>query len=473
MLSFALCCQDNWKSTLYICLLICSILVQPTSAQGTLDSLEQNCGARNAYDIVTKLLAVYASHIITIKIQPGIGTWKTFESYLLAGLLPSASTAISLRDLFFRRSSFRSLKVITAKNKRGYYENMQKAINAGGACFRTASDRVWSGHIVPEDIKVRAKPLDPGDVFVMIPRGTPAHMFRPIMVEGGSQLVKALIGAIQLIFATFQLISTNNPQISAYGYGSFVYTIIPYAFGSLINFVGAIMTDIYPDLTELEPITGNMASPEREIGGQLDNSRRSGSFSEDPSTQNTQQSNQFLLMDMEHQLNDNNNSVIHTIARAFREFLTGLRDHRPESGMALPPDLRMKSEDQIDKYLTYIGIIICALYLTLVGALSRFHNGISSQAERGWFLSWGIVGTIYGLLPSRIRVIREGSSQVIICQEQDKVARARIQKSRDSLWKLLSIIAEFMIKLTKVLVGAVTIGGIATMVKQYLRIYEC
>lgn len=63
--------------------------------------------------------------------------------------------------------------------------------------------------------------------------------------------MKALVGAIQLVFATLQLVSVADPQVAAYGYGAFIYTIIP-SIGSIVNLIAALLTQSYADLTEVE-----------------------------------------------------------------------------------------------------------------------------------------------------------------------------------------------------------------------------
>jgi hypothetical protein len=69
--------------------------------------------------------------------------------------------------------------------------------------------------------------------------------------------MKSLVGAIQLIFATQQLLSVPDPQVAAYGYGAFTYTSIPYAFGSIIHLMAVICIKNYVDLTEVEINSGD------------------------------------------------------------------------------------------------------------------------------------------------------------------------------------------------------------------------
>jgi hypothetical protein len=460
--------------------LLFGIWVQPASAV-YFDSLEQKCDKRKIYSLVIKLLVVYASHIMTIKLQPGIGTYNTFESYLIAALLPSASVALTLRDFIFRRASFNQLPEmdipIKPKNIPHYY-NMQKAINAGAACFRVERDRIHSGHIV-EDRTVRGKPLEDTEAFVVIPRGTPAQKFHPIMVKGNSQRIKAPIGLIQLTLATFQLVSTKRSQISAYGYGSFAYTIIPYAFGSLINLVGAMFTDSYQDVTEMTPVDEDteIISPlEPGTGGQSLNNGQSQDASNPTSTQNTPNPKPFLDMSIQdpdpkriHSLRSLGMHALRSILRTFSSLL----GHKRELQKGFKPVLMLESEKHVDKWLTRTGLLLCALYLAIVGALSRFDSGISTRAERGWFLSWAIVGSIYGLAPSRIQTLGCGSGQVIICHKRDENTRRRITERNNSSRHFLGKWMKQLKMVPKVVLSVATIGGVVKLAQQYIDLYEC
>ena len=224
------------------------------SAQDIFGPVEQSCTYKKAYAVIVKLLAVYASHVLTIKLEPGLTMSQTVVIYVTAALLPAATATCAIRDLWFRRSGFRHLPSDDMPNARNY-KNMQKAINAGAICVRVNKNRASvEMNVLDRKRTFRAKTLkdDNSEVFVGVPPGTPATLFVPTLISGNSQLLKAVLGAIQLALATLQLVSANNPRVAAYGYGSFVYTIIPYAIGSSINVICAIFTSGYNDITELD-----------------------------------------------------------------------------------------------------------------------------------------------------------------------------------------------------------------------------
>jgi hypothetical protein len=221
-------------------------------AQDFLGTIEQSCVYKKAYAVVIKLLAVYASHVLTIKLEPGLNTWITISRYVTAALLPSATAVVAIRDLWYRTAGFGQLGGEDSPDLALCYRDMQKAINAGAVCFRVERNRVESGWKVQKEHKVRGKPLRKGEVFIKVPRGTPAHLFAPTQIEGSSHPMKVVVGAIQLVLATLQLITASDPRVAAYGYGSFIYTIIPYAIGSIINAAGAVLTYGLSDITEME-----------------------------------------------------------------------------------------------------------------------------------------------------------------------------------------------------------------------------
>ena len=221
-------------------------------AQGDFESLATTCAYKKTYAVIIKLLAVYASHVVTIKVEPGLNLRSTTASYVTAALLPSSTALLAFRDLVYRFRSFKNLPHGENEEITGYYRNMQKAINAGSVCVRAKRNLVKSGWMIEKSRTIRGRPLVQDEVFLIVPRRTSASLFQPIMIEGNSQFLQVFVGAIQLALATLQLYSASSPRIKAYGYGAFIYTIIPYAIGSAINVICGIFVNSYPDFAEME-----------------------------------------------------------------------------------------------------------------------------------------------------------------------------------------------------------------------------
>ena len=85
------------------------------------------------------------------------------------------------------------------------------------------------------------------------------------------------------------------------------------------------------------------------------------------------------------------------------------------------------------------------VYLAIVGGKTRFRPGISSPAQRGWFVSWAIIGILYGSMFSLFTRIRNPSSAM-------------------QRWR--NVVLSFI-------TGAATVGGVVAMVQQYLQFVEC
>ena len=101
---------------------------------------------------------------------------------------------------------------------------------------------------------------------------------------------------------------------------------------------------------------------------------------------------------------------------------------------------RATADDDFDVW-SGLGFLQVVLYLAIVGGCTHFQSGISSRAQRGWFISWALVGSIYGLeLQSQT-----GEGMVI----------------------------QIMQSMRMLCFGAASIGGVVAMIQQYLHLYQC
>lgn len=469
------------------------------------------------------MLGVYLSHILTIKLQPGIRTWDTTLRYILAGLLPSSSASITLVDLIYRRSGFKALEGHVDPQQLKVYQNMQKAINAGAACVRVEQDRLCSGEILPDGWKIRADLRREDEVFVRIPRGTPAFLFSPITIEGSSQLMKALFGVIQLGFATMQLVWAAEAQVAAYG--AFVYTIIPYAFGSIINSIGAILTDSYADITGMKlmaspahpdpvAVADNVkeptiyarekanSSPPAEIVDDQTSLGYPGSVSiansvKDPTARPSHPESISITNSAREGL-ETSDSPPEIVGEQIPLGASILRDRQVERNSNIEHrTIRMKRQnDLIVVALFQVGIFEFFAYLAIVGGMTNFHPGISSRAQRGWFMSWALLGCIYGLFEDFINVGEKGApGDVVICQDTDlerketnrrRIAEDGIDSESDEdellrelgcykLYGIRELHAIFKRYCPQLILitgpGVATIGGVVAMIQQYLHLF--
>jgi len=243
-------CQSHLPAISLVTYVILFFLttIPHVSAQSSFGSVGETCGFRKAQGAIFKLLAVYASHVLTIKISPGQSTATTIRFYVTAALLPSSSLFTALLDLRYRRYNFARLPADPI------LRNMQKAINAVAVCIREKKNRYPYIPPLPSDINIRAQLLETEEAFFRVERGADASRFVPTMIKGNSQHMKVCVGALQLGLATLQLVSVvSSHEVAAYGYGSYVFTIIPYALGSIINLTAALFTPSYVDIMEMKP----------------------------------------------------------------------------------------------------------------------------------------------------------------------------------------------------------------------------
>ena len=69
-----------------------------------------------------------------------------------------------------------------------------------------------------------------------------------IQLSSNSGIARSLIALFQIVFATYTLFRTSHSQIEAQGYSAFYFTVIPYLVMSGLNFIGSLVTPIYPSM---------------------------------------------------------------------------------------------------------------------------------------------------------------------------------------------------------------------------------
>ncbi|KAF8660747.1 hypothetical protein AX14_007340 [Amanita brunnescens Koide BX004] len=286
-------------------------LMSVTAASLSVHGIEESCGFQKSYGLLVKVLLVYGSHALTVKARAGSSTWDGFRMGLSALLCPGFASHRAFADLWM------------AFNAHG----VKGCVNTESACFRIKRGQYpeLEGIVVEGKINTRPPPLEQDEHLVMIPRGQDAlfctkeqeHLF-----DHRAQL-KAVLGIIQLAFGVIQLATTSRALISRYGTGCYVFTIIPYAFASLINSLAAIFTPQYSEVQELHL--------KADVG-------RDAVIKA------------FSL--------DSNSSFETASPHAILELVT---------------------------------------YLAIMGGMTGFHNRESTIAQRGWLISWPVVGIFTGL----------------------------------------------------------------------------
>ena len=147
---------------------------------------------------------------------------------------------------------------------------------------------------------------------------------------------KLVISLVQAIWATLTLYRARGNQIEEYGYAAFGLTVAPYACMSVVNIIATLYSSTYPALFMIRtPIMD-----EAEAAG--------GSFKCE------------LLVDL------------------------GEGDF-------------VYSKEDRDYWATVLALFFAFIPLIIVGCLSRFAVRSSSSLQRGFTMSWLVIGILYGM----------------------------------------------------------------------------
>jgi len=167
---------------------------------------------------------------------------------------------------------------------------------------------------------------------------------------------------IQSLWAVITVYRSRGDQIQQYGYAAFGLTVAPYAVMSIINTVANMLTKEYPAIFVLRTpfLTQLEAEGKAYFNGALD-----VVTSPSPSLESsTKQSGFGAWVD--------------------RKFL-------PKPGL-------QKQGNQFFKPITLLSLLLSLIPLAIVGGLSGFQSGNSTQMQRGFTMSWLILGIFYGVL---------------------------------------------------------------------------
>lgn len=245
------------------------------AAGAPIAEIESSCAYQKAHGLVVTVLAVYVSHVLTIKVEPGAGKLETASAYTLGMLLPIATCRTACLDLQTR--IWRHKRPKTSDDA---LKSLQRAIDCGACCMDvdkpiapprharansyppsrhnpSSSPQIdWSGVTFEEvgyGTLVTGGKCDDNQRRVLVPRGTDARLFFPQTIHGESTTVSAVAGLGQLLVGSFQLALVGTTQIKTLGTGAYVFTIIPYMSATLVNVTDAVVNSKYPSKTLLRP----------------------------------------------------------------------------------------------------------------------------------------------------------------------------------------------------------------------------
>jgi hypothetical protein len=150
---------------------------------------------------------------------------------------------------------------------------------------------------------------------------------------------KPLVGLFQAVWAIVTIYRAQGDQISQYGYAAFGLTVVPYAFMSILNAIGNLLTPTYPSLLLIRTPMMDQAEKE-EYGGEF--------------------------------------------------------PYAIKVDLGMPSQYRERRSKRKLGSSLLLGLVIGIIPLILVGALSGFHTGSSTTLQRGFVMSWLFTGILIG-----------------------------------------------------------------------------
>ncbi len=156
------------------------------------------------------------------------------------------------------------------------------------------------------------------------------------IISSSYNVLKLLLSFAQAIWAIVTLYQARGDQISRYGYAAFGLTVAPYAFMSILNIIGSLVTPVYPTMFMIRtPV--------------MDEAEAQGRFFLDE-----------LRVRILEDLPSNK--------YAFRKFS-----------------------------YSWAGLLFGLIPLGIVGALSGFHQNDSTFIQRGLTMIWLVLGIVAGI----------------------------------------------------------------------------
>ncbi|KAK0622673.1 hypothetical protein B0T14DRAFT_514256 [Immersiella caudata] len=171
---------------------------------------------------------------------------------------------------------------------------------------------------------------------------------------------KLMIGLLQSIWAFITIYRARGNQIQQYGYAAFGLTVAPYATMSIINTIANLLTPEYPSVFVVR--TSLLTRLEGESKARF----------------------QGTLNVVE--ISESQDEVTQHGLASFGASLDSLSFPSPDNPISL------------GGFIQGISIVLSLVPLAIVGGLSGFRSENSTQMERGFTMSWLVLGIVYGAL---------------------------------------------------------------------------
>ncbi|KAK4235331.1 hypothetical protein C8A03DRAFT_17919 [Achaetomium macrosporum] len=210
--------------------------------------------------------------------------------------------------------------------------------------------------------------------------------------------IQSLVGLFQAGSAALTLYKSRGDQIQRYGYAAFGLTVVPYLVMTIVNLVAQIASADYSNVYMV-------SSPE------MEEARRHGGVFDgvvghlEPGVEEDEADDpEYMVKSIDGisvlERVSGSDSYPQTIAVGDKAVSPELGNRDIMVPFYTTYELHSRSSGMGDswRYLQYgiLSIILGGLSLIVVGALTHFENGQSTQSQRGWIMSWLVVGLAIG-----------------------------------------------------------------------------
>lgn len=178
------------------------------------------------------------------------------------------------------------------------------------------------------------------------------------ILASSSNLLKLFVSLIQSVWAIITIYRSRGDQIQQYGYAAFGLTVAPYASMSILNALANMLTPDYPSMFLIR--TPEMDKVEADGEGFFKGAIR------------------VRLQDISPADTQGGRIGRAPASNLMYLFSPIVFEERPQT-------------------VLFISFLFSLIPLGIVGGLSGFQQGNSSQVERGFTMSWLVLGIVYGI----------------------------------------------------------------------------
>ncbi|KAF6818871.1 nacht domain protein [Colletotrichum musicola] len=214
------------------------------------------CKPASWTDVLVFFLGNYVAHAATVITSPGQTTLQTVTLTLSAVLFPNAGIRNGLRAII-NRSQLESFSSLQKAARAGALLTVVKQDQEGGGC-RKPNRSIHGSYNIPPGYKLQQVKWDA--TFQKFDEETPSPSLTDRQNDSSNtgrndplpkeiccsyNFFQIAASLVQLVFAVMTLYRTRGNQIERYGYAAFGLTVVPYAWMSVINLLGNLLSPQY------------------------------------------------------------------------------------------------------------------------------------------------------------------------------------------------------------------------------------